>query len=133
MKKIIIIAILIVLVFTLASCAPSKIEGKKALIIQKILDVNKVPYTTITLFGDKAEITYETSDATNYDAQIISDWGMIFAAAANFNYKEITIVNTINGEPIARLSTSSENVNLLGNDQINESEFWNAVEIKAVN
>jgi len=135
MKKIIIITIIIALVFTLAACAPSapsELDTKKSLIIGKILSVNNVSYTAISSQGDKAEIVYESSNAMNYDAQMVSDWGMIFAAAANFDYTEITIINTINHEPAAKIVTTSENVKALGDGWINESEFWDAVEIKAV-
>jgi hypothetical protein len=64
-----------------------------------------------------------------YDAQLVSDWGFIFATAAMFNYSDITIVNMINYEPTAKLTTSSENVNQLANNEINESVFWEGVEI----
>lgn len=134
-KTIIAFAIIasIVSVMLLTACGgASKLDAKKAQIMGKILSVNKVPYTAISSSGDKTEIIYESSAATNYDAQLVSDWAMIFATAANFNYTEITIVNTINGEPTARLTATSENVKILGNGWMNESEFWNSVEIKAV-
>ncbi len=127
-----IIACIVSLMLITACGGASKLDVKKAQIMGKILSVNKVPYTAISSSGDKAEIIYESSDAIDYDAQMVSDWGMIFATAANFNYTEITIVNTINGEPTAKLTTTSENVKILGNGWMNESEFWDKVEIKAV-
>jgi hypothetical protein len=136
MKKKLIINITIVLIIIsliiITACKPSEIDTKKALIVGKILKENKIPYTAISSNNDKIEIIYETSDATNYDAQMINDWGMIFSAAANFDYKEIIIVNTINHVPTVKLTSTSENVKLLGNGWINESEFFENIEIKAI-
>jgi len=132
MKKIIIIMLIITLAIMLVACGPSELDQKKAQIIGKMLKVNNVSYTAISSYGDKAEIVYESSEANKYDAQMVSDWGMIFASAANFGYKEIIIVNTINYMPAAKLTTGSENVKALGNGEINESEFWENVIIEAV-
>jgi len=131
MKKL--IFALIALTILVSACSgPSELDMKKAKIIGKILEVNKVPYVAISSNGDSVEINYETSDAIQYDAQLVSDWGFIFATAAMFNYSEITIVNMINYEPTAKLTTSSENVNMFANGEIDEIVFWEGVEIKAV-
>jgi hypothetical protein len=132
-RKIIIAFLLVVTLFLITACGPSKLDDKKATIIEKVLTVNNVSFTKVTSNGDKVEILYESSDATNYDAQIVSDWGMIFATSANFNYSEITIINTINDEPVAKLTATSDNVKLLGNGWLNESEFWDTVKIEAIN
>lgn len=132
MKKAIIIVLIIALAIILVACGPSKLDQKKAQIIGKMLKMNNVSYIAISSNGDRAEIIYESSEANKYDAQMVSDWGMIFASAANFGYKEIIIVNTINYMPAAKLMTNSENVKALGNGEINESVFWENVEIEAV-
>ncbi|MFH0869489.1 MAG: hypothetical protein V1866_00350 [archaeon] len=132
MKKIMIITIIITLAIMLIACGPSKLDTKKAQIIGQMLKVNNVSYTAISSNGDKAEIIYESSEANKYDAQMVYDWGMIFASAANFGYNEIIIVNTINYMPAAKLTTDSENVKALGNGEINESVFWENVRIEAV-
>ena len=132
-RKIILVMMLIATLFLITACGSSKLDDKKSAIIEKVLTVNNVPYTSVKSNSDKIEIFYETSSATNYDAQIINDWGMIFATSANFNYTEIIIVNTINDIPVAKLTATSNNVKLLGNGWINESEFWDTVKIESVN
>ncbi len=144
MKRTSIIALAFIAALLITACAPSKLDektsldnktsldDKKSTIVGKILTVNDVPYTSVNSTGDTIEIFYETSDATGYDAQIISDWGMIFATSANFDYKEITIINTINYMPAAKMTATSDNVKLLGNGWINESEFWDTVKIESV-
>jgi hypothetical protein len=127
----IMIICLILLALTLSACGPSKADENKAQVIGNLLKTDDVPYTAISSNGKSIEIFYESSDADNFDSQMVADWASIFATAALFNYTDITIVNTINYMPAARLSTSSVNVNALANGLINESIFWNNVDIKA--
>lgn len=132
-RKIIIVIMLIATLFLITACNSSNLEDKKSTIIGKVLTVNNVPYTSVKSNVDKIEIVYETSSATEYDAQIVNDWGMIFATSANFNYTEIIIINTINDIPVAKLTATSDNVKLLGNGWINETEFWDTVKIESIN
>jgi hypothetical protein len=132
LKQIIIIATLLIITMLITGCGPSELDNKKSAIMGKILSQNQVPYVAIASNGDKAEIIYEVSDGDDYDAQVVSDWGNIFATASLFNYTQITIVNTVNYQPYAKLTTSSEVVNALGNGYISEEEFWNQIEIEAV-
>jgi len=106
--------------------------SKESQNVAKVFTALKVPYAGVTAGGDTLEVIYEASSADEYDTQIIADWAAIFGAGSNFPYEEIIIVNTVNGEPVARLTTTSANVKAYLDYEKNETEFWSDVEIDAI-
>lgn len=118
--------IALTLVLLLVGCV-----SKESQTIAKIFDVEKIPYTAVQVKGDTLQVTYEASSADEYDSQIVADWGTIFGIAANMPYEKIVIINTINDIPTAELAASRENIRAYLDGTINETQFWERVDITA--
>ena len=123
---------LIILSLVFSGCTNEK-DQKVAQILAKMLDTDNIAYTKISVGGNEIIVEYEASSASKYDEQIITDWANIFFAASNFDYDKIVIINNVNGEPYAKLTTTRENVLNLINSDINEYIFFENVEIKSLN
>ena len=106
--------------------------GENKQTVKDVLEEQGVPFKNVELTADTITITYEASDATGYDGQIIGDWGMLMGAAAGFEYENIVIINTVNDVPLAKLTTTRKNVQDFTGGIVNESVFWSDVEIRAI-
>ena len=119
--------------FVIASCSSvSKsvtLDAKKAAILENMLRSLDVPVTSIQSQGETVEVYYETSKATAYDNQVVADWGTIFGAASELKYETIRIHNTVNGVSYATLTAEGELVNAFADGSINQSAFWESVQI----
>jgi hypothetical protein len=118
--------------FLLASCGKADTSAKQEAVVKKVLDLQQVKYTDVQVKGSSIEVTYEASEATGFDNQLIIDWGTIFGTLAEFPYDPITIVNTINGQPTAKVTTTRADVHDFLRGVKNESQFWESVDIEAV-
>ncbi len=107
-----------------------KTTDKKVDMIQKVLTLQGIQDPIVTVRGNAIEITYEASNADDYDSQVVSDWGTIFGTLAEFDYDPIIIVNTVNGVPYATLTTTRENLHAFMVGSKNESVFWEDVGIE---
>ena len=131
---ILIITIIALFGFCLTGCGKSPSVEEPIVVytsLEHMLKNQSVPFTKIVEKGRDVTIYYETSDSTSYDDQIVADWGFIFASAASFDYDTVTIANTIAGEQAALLKTPTLNVKNFAAGNINESQFWEGVTIKA--
>lgn len=130
-KTLIILSITIIMALLFSGCVSEK-DTKVAQILAKLLDADKIDYSKISAGGNEIIVEYEASSASQYDTQIVSDWATIFSSASNFDYEKITIINNVNGEPYAKLTTTKENVLKLINSEINEYVFFENVEITSI-
>jgi hypothetical protein len=130
-SRIVFIIIALIVLSSLSGCATKK-DQNVAKILGKMLSTDNIGYTKIRVGGDKITVYYEASTASSYDEQIVSDWATIFGAASNFDYEDVVIINAVNNEPYAKLTTTRENILSLINSDINEYGFFENVEIKAL-
>jgi len=125
------VGVLLLLLLFLSACSKDS-SAKQEEVVKKVLDLQQVKYADVQVKGSSVEITYEASEATAFDNQLLVDWGTIFGTMAEFPYDPITIVNTINGEPTAEVITTRADVHDFLRGVKNESQFWESVDIKAV-
>jgi hypothetical protein len=123
--------IIMIIVMALTACS-SSIDSKNAQIMDKILDLEKVPHTDIKVDDGVMMVYYETSYADDYDTQLVGDWGSIFGAGANFGYDSTAIINTVNDEEMVRLTAKNQDTLEYVTGVINDTEFWSRVEIKSL-
>ena len=124
------VLLLTVLLVTACSKSGTDTGDKKVEVIQKVLTLQGIEDPLVTVRGNAIEITYEASNADDYDTQVVSDWGTIFGTLAEFDYDPIVIVNTVNGIPYATLTTTRENLHAFMTGAKNETVFWEDVAIE---
>jgi len=126
-----IIMIAFVSLFLLAGCGKPDLDDKNSEILSKILVMDGISVTDVKFSDREVWVHHETSEADGYDENLIADWAYIFGLTSEFDVTTINIVNEINGMEASSLTTSKENVDQFFNNEINESYFWENVEIKA--
>ncbi len=128
-------AIIVIIVLTLAifisGCGKKAddLSDLKPITLEEEFEAIGVKVSSVDTSGDTIEVMYEASEADDYDSQIIADWAVIFGVSSQFGYDKITIVNTLNDEPFAKLTTTRQNVESFAGGSINESVFWENVDI----
>ena len=103
-------------------------------VLGRLLEINDVEYESIEITNEKIRVTIESSNASEYDTQLIAWWGLIFANAGLLEgedqaYKYIIIQTNINREPIAYVSANRASVLDLMEGRIDDAMFWDEVSI----
>ena len=114
--------------------AAEKSRGKQdpVALASAMLQKMGVDPSSLTARGGDMLIDYETSKATNFDTQVLADWGAIFGALSHFAEREIIITNTVNGEPIVSVSARVMDIRDLSRGVIDQEEFFSRTTIKSI-
>lgn len=125
--------ILILLLSLTYGCGKEKIElPEEKYTLDSALKEQGIQTQPVKVTGNSVDVTYEASNADEYDTQMIADWAGIFVNAQEFGYDPITITNTINDVPYVRMKTTNKNVADFVEGNVNETVFWMNVELTAM-
>jgi hypothetical protein len=91
----------------------------------------KIEYITVTRNG--YEITYAAETAVDrFDDAILYDWGMIYGASAVHPCDKVSIITTLDGQPLHKQTASCAAVIALKRGVLTETEFWSLVDQKSL-
>ncbi|MCO4761812.1 MAG: hypothetical protein KC502_09925 [Myxococcales bacterium] len=76
--------------------------------------------------------SYETSNATKYDDELLVVWATTFGALGRLAKRKVTIVNTVGGKPVAEVSASSHDIRGMLDGAISTRQFMQRLTITSV-
>lgn len=89
--------------------------------------------TSLTLDGGELSIELEASQAAEYDAHLLVVWALVFGFGADYAQETISIVNTVDGEPVLLVMASVEDVRLLALGVYTADQFFSRLNILTLN
>ena len=138
MKKTVMVSVLIISITLMAGCSKSCGADREAAADQvppearELLTELGIDPGDLTKKGGDLSITYEASNADQYDDQIVVEWATIFGALGFFAEDSVTIINTAGGVPMASIRARTEDIDLLLSAEIEVEQFLQKLEIKAL-
>ncbi len=101
--------------------------------IARMLAEEDVPIRSIRATRDGYEITYAAEDAVGrFDDAILSDWGMIYGTAAAHDCDTVSIITTLDGQPLHKQTVACDAIRAFVRGVLTEEEFWLLVEHKSL-
>ena len=101
-------------------------------LLAALLDNEGFTASQVAIRHDTIIVSIETSEAGEYDAQLVAWWGSIFGNAALLkghekSYEHVIIENLVNGEPYAYVSANLVSVDDYAANKIDDATFWDEV------
>lgn len=88
-----------------------------------LLEGNGIDAATLKDGAADWTIIVESSDYADYDAHLVATWGMIFGTLGWYADESVTIINTLDGEPVLRISAGVDDILEMQQGVIDEAAF----------
>ncbi len=125
--------ILIFLVWWIATAPDEKATTAQAQDIAQQLKAENVTIQGIRVTRQGYEVTYAAESAVGrFDDALIYDWGMIYGTAAAHDCDYVTIVTTLDGQPVHSQTAPCEAVRAMVRGVLTEAEFEALVQHKSL-
>ena len=129
-NKFVVITIVLVVLILLALLLLSTCSGgekattEQAQDIAKMLKAEGVTIQGIRVTSDGYEITYAAESAVGrFDDALLYDWGMIYGIAGAHDCETVSIITTLDNEPLHKQTAGCESIRALTRNVITENEF----------
>ncbi len=130
-NKFVLITILLValillslLLFSTCSFSDEKATTEQAQSIAKMLKAEGVTIQAIRVAGNGYEITYAAESAVDrFDDALLYDWGVIYGIAGAHECETVSIITTLDNEPLHRQTAGCESIRALTRNVLTEHEF----------
>lgn len=133
MKRTVLIITMLMFLLVFTSFVSAGIDDKNEEILSALLKIENIDFQDVQISNDRILVVVESSDASEYDTEIIAWWGSIFGNAVLLNgkdeYKFIVIQNNVNDIPIAFISANRASVIDMVEGRIDDITFWDEVSI----
>jgi len=121
--------LLIVLLWWIITAPNEKATTEDAQSIAKMLKAEGVTIQGIDVTRQGYVVTYAAEAATDrFDDALLYDWAMIYGITAGHHCDQVSIITTLDNEPLHKQTASCESVRALVRNVLTEQEFWMLVE-----
>jgi len=96
--------------------------------IAKMLKAENVTIQGVTVTPTGYEVTYAAENAVDrFDDALLYDWATIDAVAADHDCDTVSIITTLDGQPVEKQTATCPSVRALARGVLTEQEFWSLV------
>jgi hypothetical protein len=106
-------------------------SGEEKADIANLLWNAGVDPSTLEIDGNDATIELETSEAIDFKDELATKWGRIFGILQGYADDEVIIINTVEGEPVATVAASVEDIQAFVHGGLTREQFLDKIEVKA--
>lgn len=125
--------IIIIIAIWSVSAPREKATSAQGQYIWNTLYAENVTVQNVTVTRSGYEITYAAESAVGrFDDAMLYDWATIYAVSATQHCDTVSIVTTLDGQPMERQTASCPAVRALARGVLTEKEFWMLVKHESV-